>query len=98
MLAVGLLILAVVLLRVMQEFGERWDVIGFGGCRFPFTARKPRLNLLQQPFVSVWILEGCKREVGLVPGVAPADAAVAGIIEGKPREVKKLAHFCAAPN
>ena len=57
MLGVRLLVLAVVLLRLMQEFCKSANVCGRCLRRLPLAARKPGCDLLEQPTVPVWILE-----------------------------------------
>ncbi len=82
MLAVGLLVLAVVFLRLAQDLGESCDFHGSCSRRLPFAAGKTRCDLLKQPAVPIWILERGKREVGTALRVAPADARILhGVVE-----------------
>src|SRR5947207_8841659 len=74
MLAVRLFVLAVVLLRVVEELGKRCNVHGLCSRRLPFAAGKSRRDLLEQPAVPVWILKRGKRVVGTTLRIAPADA------------------------
>ena len=57
MLGVRLLVLAVVLLRLVEEFCKSGNVRGRCLRQLPFAAGKPRRDLLEQPTVPVWILE-----------------------------------------
>jgi len=60
MLAVGLLVLAVVFLRLAEELGESGNVHGSCWHRLPFAAGKSRCDLLEQPAVPVRIRERSK--------------------------------------
>ena len=63
----------------------------------PFAAGKPRLDLLEQPAVPVWILKRGKREVGTIFRIAPSDARVLqGVVEGAAGVMEYLAHVDAA--
>ena len=57
MLGVRLLEVVVVLRRLMEELCEGCHVPGSFSRRLPLAAGKPRLDLLDQPAVSVRILE-----------------------------------------
>src|SRR5205814_6993566 len=97
MLAVGLLVLAVVFLRLAQDLGKSCDFHGSCSRRLPFAAGKTRCDLLKQPAVPIWILERGKREVGTALRVAPAHARILhGVVEGAAGIVEDLAHVNAA--
>jgi hypothetical protein len=57
MVGVRLLVAAVVLVRLAKELWEDCDVDRSCSRRLPFTAGKPRLDLLEQPFVAVGVRE-----------------------------------------
>ena len=57
MLAVRLLVLAVVLLRLVEESCKSGKVRSRFLRHLPLAAGKPRRDLLEQPTVPVWILE-----------------------------------------
>src|SRR4029077_4161454 len=60
MFAVRLLVVAVMLLRFVKEFGNRGDVDLTRWRRLPFAAGKTRFDFLEQVTVSVRIFERCK--------------------------------------
>src|SRR5437764_9982901 len=76
MFGVRLLVFAVPLLRLVEEFCKHSDIDRAGSCGFPFASGKSRGDLLEQPAVPVWILKRGKREVGTTFRVAPSDARV----------------------
>src|SRR5262245_30373236 len=61
---VRLLVVAVVLLCLAEEFRKGYNVLGSRPRRLPLAAGKTRLDLLKQPPVPVRIIKRCKREVG----------------------------------
>src|SRR6516225_5029982 len=92
-LGMRLLVVAVVLCRLTEELCKGCDVHGPRWRQLPFTAGKPRLDLLEQPAVPIRILERGKRVVGTTLRVAPADAWVLhGVVEGAAGVVEDLAH------
>ncbi len=96
-LSVRTLVVAVVLLRLVEELCKGCDVHSFCSRHLPLAAGKPRLDLLEQPAVPVRILERGKRVVGTTLRVAPADAWVLhGVVEGAAGIVEDLAHLDAA--
>jgi hypothetical protein len=85
MLGMRLLVLAVMLLRLVEEIGHGCDVHGWCSRQLPFAARKSRPDLLEQPAVPVWILKRGKRVVGTTLRIAPADARVLyALLKGAP--------------
>src|SRR5262249_15407673 len=75
-LGVRLLVAAVVLRRLVEEFCKGRDVHCSCPHRLPLAAGKPLLDLLEQPAVTVRIFERSEREVGTTLRVAPTDAWV----------------------
>ena len=99
MLGMRLLVLAVMLLRLVEEIGHGCDVHGWCSRQLPFAAGKSRRDLLEQPSVPVWILKRGKRVVGTTLRIAPADARVLyGVVERAAGVVEDLAHLDAAGN
>src|SRR5947208_17121086 len=64
MLGMRPLVLAVMLLRLVEEIGHGCDVHGWCSRQLPFAAGKSRRDLLEQLSVPVWILKRGKRVVG----------------------------------
>src|ERR1044071_5310678 len=82
MLGMRLLVVAVMLFRLVEEFCKGRNGRGLCLRRLPLAARKPRGDLLEQPAVPVRVLERGKREVGTTLRVGPADARVLhGVVE-----------------
>lgn len=76
----------------LPRFQHPWHVVAPSS----LAARKPRLDLLEQPAVPVRILERGKRKVGTTLRVTPNDAWVFhGVVEGATGIVKNLAHVDA---
>src|SRR5436190_21782430 len=97
MFGVRLLVFAVPLLRLVEEFCKHSDIDRSGSCGFPFASGKACRDLLEQPAVPVWILKRGKREVGTTFRVAPSDARVLhGVVEGAAGVVEDLADVDAA--
>ena len=57
MFGVRLLVVTVMLLRLVEEFGKRCDVHGSCWLLLPFAAGKTRRNFLEEPAVSIWIFK-----------------------------------------
>src|SRR6185503_13642888 len=91
-LGVRLLKMIVALCRLMKKICNSCDVVAF-----PLAARKSRSDLLEQPAVTVRILERRKREVRTTFGISPGGAWVLhGVVEWTSDEMEDLAHFDAA--
>src|ERR1044071_1009320 len=56
-LCVRLLVVAVVLFRLVEEFCKGCDIHSSCSRQLPLATGKPRLDLLKQPAVPVWIFE-----------------------------------------
>src|SRR5262249_17384742 len=97
MLGVRLLVVAVALLRLAEEICKGCDVYGSCSRQLPLAARKSRLDLLEQPAVSVRILERGKREVGkTMRGASPGPGVLHAVVEGAAGVVEDLANVDAA--
>src|SRR5271167_3762427 len=89
----GRFVLAVVLLSLLQELGQRRDI--------QFTkssARQPRCDFLKQPSIAVGITKRGERAVGSMLGCWPADATAAVDLELSARRsgVEHLTHLNTA--
>src|SRR5437763_6981368 len=92
MFRMRLLVFAVPLLRLVEEFCKHSDIDRSGSCGFPFAPGKACRDFLEKPAVPVWILKRGKREVGTTLRVAPSDARVLDcIVEGAAGVVEHLA-------
>src|SRR5438034_11731773 len=99
MFGVRLLVFAVPLLRLVEEFCKHSDIDRAGSCGFPFASGKSCRDFLEKPAVPVWILKRGKREVGTTFRVAPSDARVLdSVVKGAAGVVEDLAHVDAAPD
>src|SRR5438067_13702347 len=97
MLGVRLLIVAVVLFRLAEELCKGCNIHGLGSPQLPLAAGKPLLDLLQQPTVTIGVLERVERKIRTTLRVAPADARILhGIDEGAAGVVEGLAHLDVA--
>src|SRR4030095_15263573 len=92
-----LLVFAVPLLRLVEEFCTHSYVDRSGSCGFPFAAGKAFRNLLEQPAVSIRIFERGKREIGTTLRIASSYArGFHCFVEGAAGVVEHLADLDAA--
>src|ERR1700674_3224634 len=97
MCGVRLLVVSVVLLRLVEEFGKGCDVHGRRTRLLPFATGKPRRDFLEQPTVPVRILARGERKVGTAFRVVPGDARVLrGVVERPAGVMEDLADADAA--
>src|SRR5207248_10822600 len=74
MFDVRLLVVVVVLRCFAEELRKGCNVHGLGSPQLPLAAGKPLLDLLQQPTVTIGVLERGERKIRTTLRVAPADA------------------------
>src|SRR5439155_9147218 len=99
MFRMRLLVFAVPLLRLVEEFCKHSDIDRSGSCGFPFAPGKACRDFLEKPAVPVWILKRGKREVGTTFRVAPSDARVLdSVVKGAAGVVEDFADVDAAPD